>query len=127
MSKTRRAVNRRGKRKQHSKRKSSLSRNLAGKIIVLIQLLMSIGFVGAVWYSALIPGAYLAALSGMLLLLFGALFGLQFIRSKAYIAGVIISVLISMLLGVGIFYMVRTRTEKPRLIWWTMTRAEARI
>lgn len=108
MSKTRQSAHRRRRRKQHSKRKSGLSRHLAGKVIVLIQLLMSIGFVGAVWYSGLIPGGYLAALSGMLLLLFGVLFGLQFIRSKAYIAGVIISVLISMLLGVGIFYMVRT-------------------
>lgn len=109
MSKTRHSVHRRRRRRRRRlKGQGRMRKNLAGKLIVLVQLLLSCGFVGAVCYSGLIPGSYLAALSAMLLLLFGALFGLQFIRSKAYIAGIIGSILISIVLAAGIFYVVRT-------------------
>ena len=49
---------------------------------VLIQLLLSIVFGAAVWYSGFVPGIYLAALYLMLLVLFGVLLGLQLSEIK---------------------------------------------
>lgn len=108
MSTTRHSAHRRRRKRQHSKKYNRLKRNLAGKLIVLLQLIMSSIFVGAVCYSGLVPVSYLVALSVVLVLLFGILFGLQFIRSNVYIAGIVISVLASMALAVGAFFMVRT-------------------
>lgn len=108
MSTTRYSAHRRRRKRHHSKKYNRLKRNLAGKLIVLLQLIVSSVFVGAVCYSGLVPVSYLVALSVVLVLLFGILFGLQFIRGNVYIAGIVISVLVSMALAVGTFFMVRT-------------------
>ena len=63
----------------HSHRKSK-TKNLAGKLIVLVQLLMTVVFIAVVWNSGMVPGKYLAALSVVLVVLFGMLFGMQFIK-----------------------------------------------
>lgn len=108
MSRSRHSSRQRRRRNHHTgKRKSTLRKNIAGKLIVLAQLILSCVFFGTVWYSGLLPAGYLAALGGVLLVLFGVLFGVQFLRNGIYIAGMIISVLISIALGFGIFYMVR--------------------
>ena len=88
--------------------KEILMRHWGGKVAVLIQLLLSIVFGAAVWYSGFVPGIYLAALYLMLLVLFGVLLGLQFVRNKIYIAGILISVLISAALAAGSYFMIRT-------------------
>lgn len=106
-SRSRHSVQRRRRRRRSSKKYSSLKRNLTGKIIVLIQFILSCVFAGTVWYSGLIPAGYLAALLLSLLVIAGVLFGLQFIRSKIYIVGIVLSVLISIALAVGTFYMIR--------------------
>lgn len=108
MSKSRYPARRRHRRNHHTGRwKSALGRNIAGKLIVFVQFILSCVFFGTVWYSGLLPAGYLAVLGGVLLLLFGVLLGVQFLRNRIYIAGMVISVLISIALGFGIFYMVR--------------------
>ena len=44
------------------------------------------------------PGSYIAVLSVTLLVLFGVLFGLQFLKNKVYIVGIVFSILISIAL-----------------------------
>lgn len=97
---------RHGKAGNHShKHRKSRTKNLAGKLIVLVQLLMTVVFIAVVWNSGMVPGKYLVALSVVLLVLFGILFGMQFIKKKIYILGIVISVLISIALAAGSYYM----------------------
>lgn len=86
-------------------RKKAGTRNLAGKLILLVQLLLSVILLGVVWNSGMVPGKYLAALFGVLILLFGALFALQFLKSKVYILGIVLSIIIDIVLAFGIYYM----------------------
>ena len=53
----------------------------------------------------MVPGKYLAALFGVLILLFGAFFALQFLKSKVYILGIVLSIIIDIVLAFGIYYM----------------------
>lgn len=86
-------------------RKKAGTRNLAGKLILLVQLLLSVILLGVVWNSGMVPGKYLAALFGVLILLFGAFFALQFLKSKVYILGIVLSIIIDIVLAFGIYYM----------------------
>lgn len=108
MGKSRHSVRRRRRSRRKSKRQNLLRRNLFGKVSVLIELLLSCVFVGTLWYSGLVPVSYLIGIAAALLVLTMALLGLQFVHSKIYIAGIVVSILISMVLAVGIFYVIRT-------------------
>lgn len=104
MSKRRHSHSRRHTHRKHTSRYKK-THNLAGKLLVLIELLMTIIFIAAVWTSGMIPGSYIAVLSVTLLVLFGVLFGLQFLKNKVYIVGIVFSILISIALGFGSYYM----------------------
>ena len=91
----------------HGKNGRAVTRNLPGKLITLVQLLMTVIFVALLWNSGMVPGRYLAVLAVVLFVLFGVLFGLQFLRSKIYILGIVLSVLISIGLGFGSYYLAR--------------------
>ena len=93
---------------RRSRRKRHKTHNLAGKLIVLVQLLMTVLFIAVVWNSGLIPGKYLGLVTVVLFVLFGAMFGLQFVKKKIYIAGIVVSVFFSVLLGFGVYYMMKT-------------------
>lgn len=82
-----------------------LTNNLVGKLLVLIELLMSIIFIAVVWSSGMIPGSYIAMLSATLFVLFGVMSGLQFLKNKIYVVGIAFSLLISIALGFGSYYM----------------------
>ena len=82
-------------------------KNLPGKLLVLIQLLMTVLFIVVVWSGGMVPGKYLAVLTIVLFVLFGALFAMQYLKSRIYILGTAISLLISLGLGVASFYMLR--------------------
>lgn len=87
-----------------SKRKTG-TRNLPGKLILLVQLLLSVILLAVVWNSGLVPGKYLIALFAVMVLLFGAFFALQFLKSKVYILGIVLSIIIDIVLAFGIYYM----------------------
>ena len=87
-----------------SKRKTG-TRNLPGKLILLVQLLLSVILLAVVWNSGLVPGKYLIALFVVMVLLFGAFFALQFLKSKIYILGIVLSIIIDIVLAFGIYYM----------------------
>lgn len=98
--------------KKHSKKTNSgkfnNEKNLAGKLITLIQLVLSAVLIAVLWTSGLVPGKYMAALVAVLLLLFGVFFGLQFIKNKIYILGIVLSIIVDIILGFGIYYMMQT-------------------
>ena len=100
--------NSRWRKKRHYTGKELILRHWGGKIVVLIQFLLSIVLGIAVWYSGLVPGIYLAILYVSLLVLFGITLGLEFVRSNVYIAGIVISVLISIGLATGAYFVIRT-------------------
>lgn len=85
----------------HSKK----NRNIAGKMVTLLQLLVSAGFIAVVWDSGLVPMKYLAAIIVVLLLLFALTFGLQYVKNKVKILGMVLSLLIMIVLAVGIVYL----------------------
>lgn len=89
----------------HHKRKRN--KNMAGKLITILQLILSAGLLILVWNSGMVPGLYLALLGGGLLLLFAITFCLQYVKSKVKYAGMVISILISIGLAVGIVYFLR--------------------
>lgn len=89
----------------HRKRKRN--KNMAGKLITILQLILSAGLLILVWNSGMVPGLYLALLGGGLLLLFAVTFCLQYVKSKVKFAGMAISILISIGLAVGIVYFLR--------------------
>lgn len=77
----------------------------AGRIITLLQLLLSVALIVVVWNSGLLPSKYIAVLVGGLLFLFAVCFGLQYVKNRINIIGTVLSILISAGLAVGIFYM----------------------
>lgn len=99
---------RRHKGKQYAAKANVLEKNLAGKIIVLLQLLMTVVFTAVIWNSGMVPGTYIAILFVVLLILFGIMFGLQFVKNKLFILGIVLSVIISIVLGIATYYIYRT-------------------
>lgn len=89
----------------HHKRKRN--KNMAGKLITILQLILSAGFLILVWNSGMVPGLYLALLGGGLLLLFAITFCLQYVRNKVKFVGMVLSILISIGLAAGIVYFLR--------------------
>lgn len=78
-----------------------MRRHLAGKIFVLIEIILSVLFLGYIKRSGLLPDNYFYILMTVLAVL--AIFNmlLQFLKGKIFILGVILSILISILSCVG--------------------------
>lgn len=92
----------RGGKHRHGKPKQ---KHLAGKLITLVQLVLSVAFIIVAWNSGMVPMKYLAALTAVLLILFALTFGLQYVQNKIFILGIVLSVLISIGLAAGTFYL----------------------
>ncbi|MCI6466413.1 MAG: LCP family protein [Faecalicatena sp.] len=81
--------------------------HMGGKLLTLLQLLLSVGLLAVVWNSGLLPMKYIIVLGIVLLVLFGITFGLQYLKNKVYIVGLVLSIIISIGLTFGIVYMVK--------------------
>lgn len=81
--------------------------HMAGKLITLIQLILAVGLIAVIWNSGLVPTKYLVAIIIVLLILFGVTFGLQYVKNKVYIVGIILSIMLSILQAIGIVYMLK--------------------
>lgn len=88
------------------KREEKKQKHMAGKLITLIQLVFSAILIAVLIDSGMVPNKYLIIASAGLLILFGITFGMQFIQNKVYLAGVLLSLLISAGLGAGTYYFV---------------------
>ena len=80
---------------------------MAGKLITLIQLILAVGLIAVIWNSGLVPTKYLVAIIIVLLILFGVTFGLQYVKNKVYIVGIVLSIILSILQAIGIVYMLK--------------------
>lgn len=80
---------------------------MAGKLITLIQLILAVGLIAVIWNSGLVPTKYLVAVIIVLLILFGVTFGLQYVKNKVYIVGIVLSIILSILQAIGIVYMLK--------------------
>lgn len=81
--------------------------HMAGKLITLIQLILAVGLIAVIWNSGLVPTKYLVAIIIVLLILFGVTFGLQYVKNKVYIVGIVLSIILSILQVIGIVYMLK--------------------
>mgnify|MGYP002771204062 FL=1 len=81
--------------------------HMAGKLITLIQLILAVGLIAVIWNSGLVPTKYLVAIIVVLLILFGVTFGLQYVKNKVYIVGIVISIILSIFQAIGIVYMLK--------------------
>ena len=81
--------------------------HMAGKLITLIQLILAVGLIAVIWNSGLVPTKYLVAIIIVLLILFGVTFGLQYVKNKVYIVGIVLSIILSILQAIGIVYMLK--------------------
>lgn len=81
--------------------------HMAGKLITLIQLILAVGLIAVIWNSGLVPTKYLVAIIIVLLILFGVTFGLQYVRNKVYIVGIVLSIILSILQAIGIVYILK--------------------
>ena len=81
--------------------------HMGGKLVTLLQLIISAGLLIVIWNSNVLPIKYLIAAAAVMLVLFGITFGLQFLKNKLYIAGIVLSILISIVMSIGIAYMLK--------------------
>lgn len=81
--------------------------HMAGKLITLIQLILAVGLIAVIWNSGLVPTKYLVAIIIVLLILFGVTFGLQYVKNKVHIVGIVLSIILSILQAIGIVYMLK--------------------
>ena len=89
--------------------------SIIGKMIFLLQLIISVGFAAILWKSGMIPREFLVvtvvvllAILGVIFILLGEAFGYQFAGRKGNITGVVISLLVNLILGIGIIYLAKT-------------------
>lgn len=80
---------------------------MAKKLITALQLILSVVLCVIIWSSSILPGIYLACLGGGLFFLFAFTFFLQHIQNRLRFAGIVFSVLISVLLIAGGIYFVK--------------------
>lgn len=85
-----------------------MRKHIVGKLICVIQLICSLTLFGVLWTSGMIPMKYLAAVGIVLLVLLAVSFGVQFVKNKAYIAGIVISVITSLLALFAVFWLLKT-------------------
>ncbi|MFV0363938.1 MAG: LCP family protein [Suipraeoptans sp.] len=81
-----------------------------GRVVSIIQLMVSAAFVLVLWNSGLLPSKYLIAVAAVLVVLFIVTFVLQFPKNRAFIVGIVISVIISITLGLGLYYLSTTNS-----------------
>lgn len=89
----------------HSHGGGKKQKHLAGKLIALVQLILSVAFIIVAWNSGMVPVKYLIAVIVVLFLVFALTFGLQYVKNKIFILGIVLSVLISICLAVGVVYL----------------------
>ena len=105
-------ANRNGEKtaKQVKKKKKRNNRvfRAVGKFLVIIQILLTLVFIGLTWRLGMIPEKYVAGLAGILLIFAVFLFTLQVISRGKAIVSKLFSVLMSAVLIYGSVYLYRT-------------------
>lgn len=85
-----------------------MGKHIVGKLICVIQLICSLTLFGVLWISGMIPMKYLAVIGVVLFLLLAVSFGLQFVKNKAYIGGIVISIIVCIPTVFALFWLLKT-------------------
>lgn len=85
-----------------------MGKHIVGKLICVIQLICSLTLFGVLWTSGMIPMKYLAVMGVVLFLLLAVSFGLQFVKNKAYIGGIVISIIVCISTVFALFWLLKT-------------------
>ena len=85
-----------------------MGKHIVGKLICIIQLICSLTLFGVLWISGMIPMKYLAVIGLVLLILLAVSFGLQFVKNKAYIGGIVISIIVCISTIFALFWLLKT-------------------
>ncbi|WP_242980575.1 hypothetical protein [Blautia argi] len=103
----------RGKKMSPAKRKKKRIQKafrIAGEILVGIQILATLVFMGFTWRLGMVPTKYLAGLAGILLVFAALLFTMQVVTRGKAIVSKLVSVLMSAVLIFGSVYMYQTHS-----------------
>ncbi len=91
--------------------------SILGRMIFLLQVIISAGFAAILWKSGMIPWQFLLigivvllAFLGVIFILLGEAFGFRFAGRKGNLAGAVISILVCLILGTGIMYLAKTES-----------------
>lgn len=95
-----------GGARQKDTKKNRVSRNV-GLVLAGLQAVLSIVFMVALFLLNMLPTLYLAVIGVVLLMFFGVILASQFFSKKNAIAGKVLSVIISLLLIVGSYYILK--------------------
>ncbi len=95
-----------GGARQKDTKKNRVSRNV-GLVLAGLQAVLSIVFMAALFLLNMLPTLYLAVVGVVLLMFFGVILASQFFSKKNAIAGKVLSVIISLLLIVGSYYILK--------------------
>lgn len=88
-------------------KKNRVSRNV-GLAIAAVQLIATIVFMAGVFVLNMLPTAYVAAIGILLLLFWGIILASQFFSKKNAITGKVVSILITVILIIGSYFLFKT-------------------
>mgnify|MGYP006065202119 FL=1 len=88
-------------------KKNRISRNV-GLAIAAVQLIATIVFMAGVFVLNMLPTAYVAAIGILLLLFWGIILASQFFSKKNAITGKVVSILITVILIIGSYFLFKT-------------------
>ena len=88
---------------------------IAGEILVGIQILVTLVFIGCIWRLGMIPTKLVAGLAAILLVFAALLFTMQVITRGKAIVSKLVSVLMSVILVLGAVYLFRTHDAVEEL------------
>lgn len=80
---------------------------LLRKMITILQLVTFLGFMAALLLNKMLPMKYLAAIAGVLFVLWIICFAMQFIKNRVHLLGVFLSILLSVSQFAGVFYIAK--------------------
>lgn len=83
---------------------SKCNKNIAGKLITILQLMISIALLLLLWKNGMLPMKYMVVIGMILIILFLINFGLQFAHHILKYVGMIISILVTVTLFICIIY-----------------------
>lgn len=92
-----------------------MKKHVEGKLICIIQLICSITMLGIMILSGMIPTKYILAAGAALLILFAIPFGLQFVRGKSFITGILISIVSSIVIVFIIFWLLKADSAMQKM------------
>ena len=103
-------TNRRKKMSPAKRRKKRIQKafRIAGEVLVGIQILATLVFIGFTWRLGMVPAKYLAGMAGILLVFAALLFTMQVVTRGKAIVSKLVSVLMSAVLLFGSVYMYQT-------------------